>query len=182
MQRQKSIVYNSRRISMSDLYTELLVKRTTPFGDQVLKFGMIFLTVLAGVAGIYVSPYLLIAFAALAILDYFKLSSFDLEFEYLYVNGELDIDKIMSRTKRKRIANYNMANVELIAPYTSHELDHYRQDKNIKMQNFSSREKDAKVYAMIVSNTNNREMVLFEPNDVMLNDMKRIAPRKVKLS
>lgn len=166
---------------MSDLYTELLVKRKTTSMDNILKIGLIGLTVLTGLAGIFLSPYVLIIFAAFIVLDYFKLPSFDLEFEYLYVNGELDVDKIMSRAKRKRIASYSMEQAELIAPVKSHELDYYRQDKNIKVRDYSSGEADANVYAMITNKENKREMVLFEPNDVILNDMRRIAPRKVKL-
>ena len=86
---------------MSDLYTELLIKRETPSGEKAMKVAMIVVTVLAGVAGVLVNPLLLILFLGMCVLDYFKFPAFDLEFEYLYVNGELDIDKIMSKQKRK---------------------------------------------------------------------------------
>ena len=69
-------------------------------------------------------PLALIVFVGLIVLCYFKLPSFDLEFEYLYVNGELDVDKIMSKTKRKRVARIDMDKVELIAPLKSLSLIH----------------------------------------------------------
>jgi len=167
---------------MSDLYTELLVKKTASLGDKALKIVLIGLTILAGLAGIFISSYVFLAFIALAVIDYLLLPSLDLEYEYLYVNGELDIDKIMSRTKRKHAASYSINQAEVVAPVKSHELDYYRQDKNIKVRDFSSREPEAGIFAMIISREDKREMILFEPNEVILNDMRRIAPRKVKLS
>ena len=90
---------------MSDLYTELLVQRKTPASAKILKVLMIVATVFAGLLGFTFMPLALVVFVGMIILCYFKLSSFDLEFEYLYVNGELDVDKIMSKTKRKRVAS-----------------------------------------------------------------------------
>lgn len=167
---------------MSDLYTELLIKRETPSGEKAMKAAMIVVTVLAGVAGILVHPLILILFLGMCVLDYFKFPAFDLEFEYLYVNGELDIDKIMSKQKRKRAESVSMEHVELVAPSQSHELDYYRQNGSIKVKDYSSGRQDARVYAMITSKEEKQEMILFEPDEVILNDMKRIAPRKVKLS
>lgn len=166
---------------MSDLYTELLVKRTTPQGEKALKAGLIAVTAVTAIAGLFLHPLIFIAFAGMLILDYFKMPAFDLEFEYLYVNGELDIDKIMSKQKRKKVLSIGINDMELIAPKNSHELDYYRQNKSLKVRDFSSGEERANVFAIIVKKDNQTEMVLFEPNDVILNDMRRIAPRKVKL-
>lgn len=167
---------------MSDLYTELLVKRITPPGEKAWKLLLITATVLAAFAGLLITPLAFIVLVVLCVLDYLFLPSFDLEFEYLYVNGELDIDKIMSKSKRKRVESIDMDHVELIAPANSHELDYHKQNQSIKVVNYSSRREDAKVYAALVSKESSLRMIMFEPNNVILEDMKRIAPRKVKLS
>ena len=165
---------------MSDLYTELLVQRKTPASAKILKVIMIVVTVFAGLLGFTFMPLALVVFVGMIILCYFKLSSFDLEFEYLYVNGELDVDKIMSKTKRKRVASIEMEKVEMIAPLKSHELDYYRNNKGIKIVDYSSGEEDHDIYAIILNGEKGMQMVYFEPNNIILNDMKRIAPRKVK--
>lgn len=167
---------------MSDLYEELLIKRVTPSGERVMKTAMIIVTLLAAAAGILVNPIILLLFVGMCVLDYFKFPTFDLEFEYLYVNGELDIDKIISKQKRKRADSVDMGHVELIAPKNSHELDSYRQNSQIRVKDYSSGREDAEVFAMIVTRENQTEMIWIEPNAVILNDMKRIAPRKVKWS
>lgn len=44
---------------------------------------------------------LLVPAIALGIACYFVIPKTDLEYEYLFVNGELDIDMIMSKSKGK---------------------------------------------------------------------------------
>lgn len=166
---------------MSDLYTELIVKRKTPVSDQVKKVLLIVATVLIAFVGLFVTPFGLIALIAIGVADYFLIPRFDLEFEYLYVNGELDVDRIMSKTKRKRARSLDLEKMVLMAPVNSHELDYYNHNNSIKLVDFSSGEPDHKIFALIMQSDKGLEKILFEPNDVMLNDIRRIAPSKVKL-
>ena len=87
---------------MSELYSEFLVKKESTFKDALIKFGMIGLTVVAVAAGLFLNPLLLIVAIGLGVACYFIIPKTDLEYEYLFVNGELDIDKIMAKSKRKR--------------------------------------------------------------------------------
>ena len=166
---------------MSDLYIELLVKKKRAPKDTFLKGLMITATVLFVLTGIVINFLFLIPGLVMLVLDYFFVPTFDLEYEYLYVNGELDIDKIMSKQKRKRVARYDMKNVELVAPKISHDLDSYKNNKNLKVRDFSSQDENAKVFGMVIKGDKAMELVYFEPNDAILKDMQRIAPRNVKL-
>jgi hypothetical protein len=165
---------------MSDMYRELLVKREPKISDRLFQIGLILLTALAAAAVVFVTPWASLALIALCIFDYFKFPSFHLEYEYLYVNGELDVDKIMSQKSRKKAASYNIAdNMELLAPWDSHDMDYYRKGYQGKVTDFSSGRPDAKVYAMVYAGEKGTEIMLFEPDEIMLKDMQRIAPRKV---
>ena len=157
---------------MSESYVELLVKKKKTPKDSILKGLMI--------AGIVI--LVLIAAIALGVLAYFKMPGLDLEFEYLYVNGELDIDKIMSKVKRKRVGSFDISKAEMVAPVKSHELDYYRQSKDMKVVDCSSGEDHANVYGMVIKDEKGMKLGLFEPNQEILDDMRRIAPRKVKFS
>lgn len=165
---------------MNDLYREILVKRKTSIGKQLLKVAMIGLTVMAIVVGIAFWPAL-IAGLALGIASYFIVPKFNVEYEYLYVNGDLDIDAIYSQQKRKRIAEYHMEEMEILAPANSHALDSYRNKKEIKVKDFTSLDPNAKVYIMIINKDNAQEMVKLELDDTVIGDIRRIAPRKVNL-
>lgn len=166
---------------MSDMYHELLVKRKAQTSDKLCKVGLILATVLAAAAVLF-TPWAIIAFFALCIADYFLIPSFNLEFEYLYVNGELDVDKIMSQKSRKHAASFDIAEkMELIAPWDSHEMDYYKKGHQGKIVDFSSGREDAKVYAMVYGGDKGTEIVLLEPGEEMLRDMQRLAPRKVHI-
>lgn len=166
---------------MSDLYRELLIKREKRAVDTAKKVGLIILTVLAGAAILFLTPWAIAVFAGLCIFDYFIFQTFNVEYEYLYVNGELDIDKILSRTTRKKAGSYQITKMELLAPWKSHELDYYKNSGQCKVTDFSSGREDAEVYAMVYNGEKGMEFILFEPDKVILDDIRRLAPSKVKL-
>ena len=166
---------------MSDLYSELLVKKEQTMKDKLVKGGLIALIVIFVIGGLLITPILLIAAIAAGVAAYFILPGTDLEFEYLYVNGELDIDKIMSKQKRKRVGSYDMKKVEIVAPKNSHELDSFRNRKDIKVHDYSSLEENAKTFGMAINGDKGMELIYFDPNEAIIKDMQRIAPRSVKL-
>ena len=145
---------------MSDLYTEVLVKKQQTGKDKVIKGVLIFFTVLFAAAGIMMNPLILLLALVLGIVDYIFIPKLSVEFEYLYVNGELDIDRIYSQSRRKRAASYELSNMEILAPYQSEGQGH-------------------KPYAFVISKDNAMQMVIFEPDEVMLKDIRNRAPRKV---
>ena len=166
---------------MSDLYTEEIIKKEKTAKDTLIKVLLIIGTAVAVLSLMVLGWVSLILIAVFAVADFFVMPTLDLEYEYLYVNGEIDIDKIMSKQKRKRVFSGDTASLELLAPTQSHELDHYKSRTDIKKSDFSSGRKDAKTYTMILKKEQGMEMVIFEPSEVILKDMKRMAPREVHL-
>ena len=84
---------------MTDLYSELLIKKEQTGKDKAIKILMIAAIAITAAAGLLI-PIAWILTLALGIAAYFILPKLDLEYEYVFVNGELDIDKIMSKAKR----------------------------------------------------------------------------------
>lgn len=164
---------------MSDLYTEVLVEKKFTGKDMAVKVILIFLTVLAAIAGILIHPVILIVALAFGIADYFLIPRLNVEYEYLYVNGELDIDKVFSKQKRKKAGSYTLSKMEIMAPLNSHQLDSYRNNTNIKTVDYSSGKADHKTYAVIIPGDKGLERLLFEPNEIIIKDIKSKMPRKV---
>ena len=77
---------------MSDLYSEFLVKKEPTTKDAVIKYGMIILTAVAAAAGLLFSFVFLLAAVVLGVACYFIVPRTDLEYEYLFVNGEMKTD------------------------------------------------------------------------------------------
>ena len=104
---------------------------------------------------------------------------FDLEYEYLLVNRELDIDKIYSRKKRKQEAQFQLEEMELFAPLNSRRMEHYNSNTHLKIRDYSSGADGAGVYAMIIRDGQEACKVLLEPDEQMLDALSRIFPNKV---
>ena len=83
---------------MSDMYKEILVSRKTPVVNKLIKGVLILVTVLGILAGMIFFPLFLVGIAA-GVASYFLLPKLEVEYEYLYVNGDLDIDAIYSKQK-----------------------------------------------------------------------------------
>jgi hypothetical protein len=76
------------------------------------------------------------------------------------------------------VADYDLTNMEIIAPVTSHQLDHYRSE-NVKKIDFSTHSKDSKPYAMVLRDGSVCKMILIEMNEELLKQFSMLGPRKV---
>ena len=136
---------------MGDLYSELLVKKDKTAKDSLLKYGLIVLTALAAFAGLFINPIILIVAIALGIACYFVIPKTDVEYEYLFINGDFDIDMIMSKTKRKKVKSFKLSEADLAAPLDSHRMDYYNSNQKLKVQDFSSGNPEHKRFAIHVN-------------------------------
>ena len=166
---------------MGDLYSEYLVKKKPTALDAVIKYGLIILTVLAALAGLFVSPVILVLAVILGVVSYLVIPKTDIEYEYLYVNGELDVDVIMAKSKRKKAKTLEMNHVDIMAPIRSHRLDYYNHNGKLKVLDYSSGNSERNRYAMIVKLDQQTCKVILEPDETMLQMMKKSAPSKVFL-
>ena len=166
---------------MSDLYSELLVKKKQTAKDMVVKYGLIVLTVIMAIGGLLVNGLLLVPAVALGVACYFVIPKTDLEYEYLFVNGELDIDMIMSKSKRKRVKSIQLAEADLVAPLKSHRMDYYNGNQKMKVLDFSSGNSEHKRFGVITRLDGDLCKIILEPDEALAKAMKNSAPSKVFL-
>ncbi|MCC8067245.1 MAG: DUF6106 family protein [Clostridiales bacterium] len=165
---------------MSDMYREILVKPDMSAGKKILKGLFPVMTGVCVVAGLLFWPLLILALAFF-LLTMFVAPRFDVEYEYLYVNGELDIDAIYSKQKRKRVCSHDVEHLEILAPQKSHALDSYMNSKGAKLTDYTSGKAPEKSYIMVFNEDKGQELLAVELDDVIISDIRRIAPRKVNL-
>ena len=166
---------------MSELYTELLVKKDKTPKDSLIKYGLITLTVLFVLAGLLINPLILIGAVGLGVLDYFIIPKTDLEYEYLFINGEFDIDMIMSQQKRKRVMSFSLKDADICAPLKSHRMDYYNGNATMKVYDYSSGNDSHKRFAVVTRKDNEACRIILEPDEKLANLMKNVAPSKVFL-
>ena len=54
-------------------------------------------------------PFVELVFLVMIGVDIYLFRSMDIEYEYLYINGNLDVDKIMSKSRRKKVFEMNVS-------------------------------------------------------------------------
>ena len=164
---------------MNDTYVEVMVDRKTSPLLGVARIVLYALAIVCFMMAIVGSGVFFVGAIAFAVVAYFVLPNFDLEYEYLYIDKEISIDKIMAKEKRKHVKTLDLNSMEVIAPVNSHELDQYKA-RGLKTYDFTSGSEDAKVYSVVVANgSNGTEIVNIEPNEEMLRAIRNVFPRKV---
>ena len=105
----------------------------------------------------------------------------DLEYEYLFVNGEFDIDMVMSKSKRKKVMSMNLSEADLVAPLDSHRMDYYNGNSRLKTLDYSSGNQQHRRFAVIIKRGGENCKIIIEPDEQMAQAIKNSAPSKVFL-
>lgn len=164
---------------MSESYVEILVKREKKMLHSLVRGIGITLSVILLMLGLTGNMIILIAGILVAVLTYFIWLNTDVEYEYLYLDKEITVDKIMAKTKRKRAATYEIERMEILAPASSHRLDSYR-NRTMKEIDFSAGKKEVPDQRLVMI-YNGNEKIYFEKSIELTNVIKNVAPRKVFL-
>ena len=160
---------------MKDIYIEQLVKRKNTKRTMLLRI-LLIIGAVATLPTIVFSPFFIMApiFLVLMAVVYFK--STNVEYEYSYFNGSIEIDQIQAKQFRKKLVSIDLDEVEVVAPTGSLEIQQYRR---LKKYNYSSRRKGIPTYQMAINHKGKRARIVFEPKEEILTEMKLVAPRKV---
>ena len=163
---------------MNDTYVEVMVARKKPPMLGFLKILLYALAIICFLASMYMNALLLAGAAVFAALAFFVLPRLDIEYEYLYLDKEITIDKIMSREKRKNVYTVDLNKMEFMARESSHELDPFKA-RNLKTHDFTSGQDLSPVYTIVIATGTDTELVNIEPNEEMLHAIRTVFPRKV---
>lgn len=163
---------------MSETFIELLIKRKTNVLQKGLQYFFMVLTVIAILLGIMGSPTLLLVGILFGVITYFAKMYANVEFEYLYLNKELTVDRILGESKRKKMAEFHMQRMEILAPSDSHRLDSYRNKKCVNYD-FTSKQEKSKPYTFIYAGDNEVAKVSIDMTDELFKAIRDISPRKV---
>ena len=98
------------------------------------------------------------------------------EFEYAYIDKELTIDKIFNKSRRKRVAVYEIDKMEVFAPINSHRLDEYNARQLQVINCAPTPEEPDKRYVMVLEGN---KKLLLEPSEGLVTAIRNVAPRKV---
>lgn len=161
---------------MNDVYVECLIKAKTSAMAKFFHALLIVLTVLLVLAMPFLGTLTLLLAIVTGVGAYFVGVYTDLEYEYLYLDKEISVDKVMGKSKRKRIATYSVDRMEIFAPIKSYHLDNYK-NRNVPVKDYSIGEElqPDQRYVMYCDG----KKILLSPSAELIKALKNVAPRKV---
>ena len=105
-----------------DVFVEQLVRRRRPGGETLFRLGAILAgLILITLAFVLARTFFSALFALVVILEFFAFVYTVKEFEYSFISGDLDIDMIRGKRKRRTIFSCSCRDISLMAPCGSHE-------------------------------------------------------------
>ena len=110
---------------------------------------------------------------------YYFITAQNVEYEYIVTNGELDVDTIIHRRKRKRIITVHSRTFDIVAPCGDKEFAGEENGSFTKVIDASSGYNNDKAYFAVFSKDGMRIKLVFEPTDKMLDAFKTFVPRNV---
>jgi hypothetical protein len=162
---------------MNQLYAESDVTRKNTMKTMVLRTLMI-LGMVVGFFLVFFAGIFSVIGIVLIVAMLFLFPKLNVEYEYVFVDGQLDFDRITGKSRRKTMLRIDFEQVEIMAPMNSHTLDAY-QNIQCEKKDYSSGVKSDHVYVIIASHGDKKLKVLFEPDEKMMNIIKQKSPRKV---
>lgn len=167
---------------MNDIFLEYLVKKKSK-EDVIKQILLIFGCVLTLLAATYLCFFVFIKFlwllpAIWGIVIYFTVilrRNYSVEYEYIFTNGQLDVDIILGKSKRKSLVSLLCKNIEYMAPITK---DMYC-DREIIDTIYDPTRRGK--YYIDFTKSGKKCRLLIQPPEKILENMKRYNPRNVNL-
>ena len=157
---------------MNDALYEQLISRRPKAYDLPVRILVILVIVAVAVLGM---PFIgFLAFVVAVILAvvayYFIFPKLSVEYEYMILNHDLQIDAIYNKAKRKHLKSLDIQGAEIIAPKGSPRLNSYKPDK---IFDYSSGNPSAKAYAIMMPMDQKNICIYIEPDAKMVDHMKQ---------
>jgi hypothetical protein len=162
---------------MNQSYAEAGVKRKENAFSMAQRVLMI-VGIAVGVIIMTLGSFLTIIGVAIVVILVFLFPRLNVEYEYVFVDGQIDFDRITGKSRRKTMLRVDMEQTEIVAPEGSHALDGYTYVQ-MEKKDFSSGDRTIKPYIIIANVKNKQYRIAFEPSEKMLAMMKQKSPRKV---
>ena len=113
--------------------------------------------------------------AAVAILLFIYKDNLKLEYEYTFTNGSLDFAKVLRAAKRKELGSMTVANVSAFGHVAHESFQRFLSMKDVKKRNWFLNRDGNLVYFYYVKD-NQKNMIIFEPSEEMVEMIKHYLP------
>ena len=173
-----------------DVFLEYLMRKKASRLEGLQKFGLIIAAVLLcyvvliifQLLGSFIASYSLFGVAGVVYLTVVLMRNFNIEYEYIFTNGDLDIDVIKGRATRKRLTSLHCRNIEIMASDKNEQFKRNFESSNIsKRFNAVYDSERGGIYHVLYTYDGERLLLTFQPPVKLLAAMQKMNPRCVHL-
>ncbi len=155
-----------------DIFIENLIKKDYTSKDRFIQIIIAILGSSLAILSFLFVKYLGFAIACgIVYLSYLLFISFDIEYEYILTNDELDIDKITAKRKRKRLVTVNYKLFKNFSKYNYNEINNKNCDKIICA--CSNIKNDDTYYAEVNHKKLGYIIIVFSPNQKIIEQINK---------
>lgn len=164
-----------------DLFTEVLVRQRWNAVDYLRIAGlMLVYVILLGLMIFfiqYIVSFFILIFAFLTYGLYFLLNRTRREYEYIATNGNLDVDEIIARSRRRRIFSAEPGDIEA---YGSCKTDSYKDYArgHVRIIDCRSRIQDQDEYFVLALYDGKRTLLWMDASEKIDQNLRRFIPSK----
>lgn len=164
-----------------DVFIEKLVKKNNDGKALAINFLIVIATfILSIIAFVFLASFSLLFVAGLCYGAWYLLKMQQIEYEYSLTNGELDVDIIRGMSKRKHLFTVNCKDFEILAPFNETHKREFETPSITKKIYVCSSLKEADLYfAIFVNKEHQKVLLVFEPDERMLQSFKTYIGRKI---
>ena len=165
---------------LQDVHVENYANRGKSIGMRMVTISMGILAFLCLLFGMIFPPFFL-GVIGFGLLSWFLSTRVELDFDYAYTNGSIDISKVFNKSSRKRFLSFDMKDVIVVGPVGSDSVRAY-QGRGLKTIDCSARNPEIKTYEVVYhdkKSSNAETIVIMDLEDDFLEAMKAAAPRVV---
>ena len=167
-----------------DIFIEYMVKRKKRLVDTIKTIFIVIVSYILIMAVMVFSSVSIIGSVFLLLIGgiiygaYLLITSSNVEYEYILVNSEMDVDKILNARRRKKMTAVNLHKVILFSKKKNPEFKKYFSDKSVE-KIYASRDKnDDETYFIVYMEKEETKMILFNPNEAIIDRIKALNPQK----
>ncbi len=139
----------------------------------IWSFALLILLALYIFAFRYVYPFLAFIVFGLGFGAWWLTCKLNVEYEYIITNGTIDIDKITNKSSRKRIATFELKDVNRLEKLNQNSLNNINKKELIIACNLN----DDQVYLMSANMQKGKINLVFSPNKKIQSSVEKFAPK-----
>jgi len=159
----------------NDVFVEELVRRKRFASEVVIRILIVIVAIILILAAfIFLRPFSPVITTLVVVVAWLGSRYTVVEYEYSFVNGELDIDQILGKRRRKNVLSVNCKTIKTFEQYKGDEFD--RRNNKIVDAARSLGSADNWVITTGIFD-NGQEYLIFSPSERMIEAIRQYMPK-----